>query len=127
MPIRRSSSSAACRADYAILALLFPDFYLTRLRHIERKALPQWIAVACVLMALLFAGLESTHIHGSARSGNTGGPCAVCISAHANAPTVAPQSLPVLLTVAIVAVPDEMAGKAVLSDLNLFIRPPPAF
>jgi len=82
--------------------------------------------VACILIALLFAGLEATHVHATASSGNVGRPCAICISAHANAPVVASQSLSVVLTVAILAVAYEVDVKGVPADLTLFIRPPPS-
>jgi hypothetical protein len=98
---------------------------LTEARQLGKRALPRCIAVACILIALLFAGLEATHIHGAARSGNAGSPCAVCISAHANAPLAAPQSIPVILTSALLVVPYDVDVKGVPVELTLFIRPPP--
>jgi hypothetical protein len=88
-------------------------------------ALPRWIAVACVLIALLFAGLESTHVHGPAGSGNVGRPCVICISAHASAPTVTTTTIPVLLMVEGVAVPYAIEASSSTNLLDIFIRPPP--
>jgi hypothetical protein len=99
---------------------------LTHTRQVEKKAFPQWVAVACVLIALLFAGLEATHVHGAARSGNASGPCAICISAHANAPIVTVTTVPVTLTVEIVAIPYEIEAKSITNLLEIFIRPPPS-
>ncbi|MBZ5521111.1 MAG: hypothetical protein LAP21_02510 [Acidobacteriia bacterium] len=98
---------------------------MTHTRQTERKAFPQWVAVACILIALLFAGLEATHVHESARSGNVGGPCAVCISAHANAPTATVTAVPAILMVAIVAIPYEIEANSITNLLDIFIRPPP--
>jgi len=84
---------------------------------------PRWLAVVCVIMVLLFAGLEATHNHAAS---TTGGPCAICISAHANAPVAAVQWLLILLTLGIVAISGDVDGKGVPVDLPLFIRPPPA-
>lgn len=95
-------------------------------RQAGKAALPRWVAVACVLIALLFAGLEATHVHATASSGNVGRPCAICISAHANAPVVASQCLSVAVTVAILAVSYDVDVKGVPAELTLFIRPPPA-
>jgi len=90
--------------------------------QVEKKALPRCIAVACILIALLFAGLEATHIHGAARSG---GPCAICVSAHANAPAVVVTAIPVILMVEIVAIPYEIEANSITHLLDIFIRPPP--
>jgi hypothetical protein len=109
--------------------VLFQTIQVIRLElHNQCKsgisAIPQWVAVACVLMALLFAGLEATHVHGAAGTGNAG-PCVVCVSAHSNAPTVAVTAVPVILTVEIVAIQYEIEANSITSVLALFIRPPP--
>jgi len=83
------------------------------------------VAVVCVLIALLFAGLETTHVHSAARSGNAG-PCLVCVSAHSNAPAVTVTAVPVSLTVEILAIPCATEAHSVTNLLDIFIRPPPS-
>jgi hypothetical protein len=84
----------------------------------------RWIALSCVLLVLLISGLEASHMHSGATSSSN--PCAICISAHANAPTVIVHPLPVLYIVDVVAVPLQTEGKSTSPELKLFIRPPPA-
>jgi hypothetical protein len=84
----------------------------------------RWIAVSCVLLALLLSGLEATHMHAGASSSSN--PCAVCISAHANAPAVIFHPLPVVYAVDAVVIPLQTEGKSTSPELQLFIRPPPA-
>lgn len=84
----------------------------------------RWIALSCVLLVLLISGLEATHVHSSASSSSN--PCAICISAHANVPTVTFHPLPVLYAVDVVAIPFQTEGKSTSPELQLFIRPPPA-
>jgi hypothetical protein len=56
---------------------------------------------------MVFSGLEITHAHsGLQRSSDT--PCVICVSAHAKAPAVVVDALPVILTVAIVALAYEV-------------------
>jgi hypothetical protein len=92
--------------------------------HLSGGSSLRWIALSCVLLALLISGLETTHLHSGASSSSNS--CAVCISAHANAPAVVFHPLPVLYAVDVVAIPFQTEGKSTSPELQLFIRPPPA-
>jgi hypothetical protein len=83
------------------------------------------MALGCILLVLLFAGLEATHMHPDARLARSSEPCAVCISVHANAPAVTFHPLPTLLAVESLAVPFRVEHKGISKELRLFIRPPP--
>jgi hypothetical protein len=85
----------------------------------------RWIAVSCVLLALLMTGLEATHVHSGA-SLSPHSACAVCLSVHANAPALAFHFLPALHTLDIIAVAQRPRGRSACSELTLFIRPPPS-
>lgn len=94
---------------------------------IEKSSLRIWLALSCVLLVLVFFALEATHVHSAvASAGGSRTPCVVCISAHANAPVLAFDSLLALLTVAIVAVSYYAGGKGITRVSKIFIRPPPA-
>jgi hypothetical protein len=94
---------------------------------IEKTNLRIWLALSCILLVLVFFGLEATHVHASvASSGGARTPCVICISAHANAPMLAFDSLLALLTVAIVAVSYYAGRKGITRVSKIFIRPPPA-
>ena len=93
----------------------------------HREPLQRWIAATCLLLVLVFAGLEAVHVHSDrSLTNHAGASCLLCMSAHPNAPTVAAQPLPVLFTVAIVAIPYEVKGQGITARLELFTRPPPA-
>lgn len=85
-----------------------------------------WIASGCVLLVLVFAGLEATHSHFDARRAQNSAPCAFCVSVHANTPVITVHPLPTLRAVEIVAIPLQTEGKSAAPDLTFFIRPPPA-
>ncbi|HEV3317537.1 MAG TPA: hypothetical protein VG488_11225 [Candidatus Angelobacter sp.] len=98
---------------------------LVEARQFGAGALRRWIAWTCLLLVLVFSGLEATHAHSSLqRSSDT--PCMICVSARAQAPAVVVDALPVLLAIAIVALPYEVQGNSLASRLELFIRPPPS-
>ena len=46
------------------------------------------IAMVCIVLALFVAGLEATHSHSEAAVARNSSPCVICLSVHANAPTV---------------------------------------
>ena len=92
----------------------------------EISQLKRFIALGCIFMALAMTGLEATHAHSDAAVSTNSRPCAICISVHANAPAVTFHSLPVLYTVAVVAIPFQTEGKSTAPELSLFIRPPPS-
>ncbi len=82
------------------------------------------LALMCVLLLLVFAGLEATHAHADAKL--PPGSCAICVSAHANAPALTLHPLPTLLPLATVAVPLDKEHQSTAPRLAHFIRPPPA-
>jgi hypothetical protein len=84
----------------------------------------RWVAMVCVLLLLVFSGLEATHAHPDAKLPSSA--CAICVSVHANAPAITLHPLPTLRPVATVTVPLQTEGKSVAPELALFIRPPPA-
>jgi hypothetical protein len=92
----------------------------------ETSQLKRFIALSCILMALVMTGLEVTHAHSDANVSRNSRPCAICISVHSNAPTVMFHSLPVLYAVDVVAIPALTEGKSTAPELTLFIRPPPS-
>src|SRR5260370_6229642 len=71
----------------------------------------------------MFAGLESAHAHSDAK---VTGPCAICISIHANAPAITFHLLPTLRPVQAVAVARQVEGLGIAQEPRLFIRPPPS-
>lgn len=84
------------------------------------------IAMVCIVLALFVAGLEATHSHSDAAVAQNSSPCVICLSVHANAPTVTVYLLLVFHSVEAFTVPYEIQGKSAISELSLFIRPPPA-
>lgn len=92
----------------------------------ESGRLVRLIALACIVLALVMTGVEATHAHSETALSPNSSPCAICLTAHAKAPTVTVQLLPLIYTVETVAVPYKSEGKSASSDLALFIRPPPA-
>jgi H+/Cl- antiporter ClcA len=87
----------------------------------------RWIAVVCLLLVLVFTGVEAVHIHSSdANSGSSGTPCLICMSAQARAPVLTANFLPVLCTVGVMVIADTAQGHGVSERLAHFTRPPPA-
>jgi hypothetical protein len=98
---------------------------VVRKAQFETGTMMRWIAVSCVLLALLMTGLEAMHVHSDASLARHSA-CAVCFSVQANAPALAFHFLPALHTLDIVAVAQQAEGKRAAAKLRLFIRPPPS-
>ena len=94
--------------------------------QLESRKLMRLIAMVCIVLALFVAGLEATHSHSEAAVARNSSPCVICLSVHANAPTVTVYLLLVFHSVEAFTVPYETQGKSAISELSLFIRPPPA-
>jgi hypothetical protein len=94
--------------------------------QLERRKLIRFIAMVCIVLALFVAGLEATHSHSDGAVARNSSPCAICLSVHANSPTVTVYLLLVFHSVEAFTVPYEIQGKSAISELSLFIRPPPA-
>jgi hypothetical protein len=94
--------------------------------QVESRKLMRLIAMVCIVLALFVAGLEATHSHSEAAVARNSSPCVICMSVHANAPTVTVYLLLVFHSVEAFTVPYETQGKSAISELSLFIRPPPA-
>ncbi|HET9164467.1 MAG TPA: hypothetical protein VFP11_00620 [Candidatus Angelobacter sp.] len=92
----------------------------------ESRKLMRLIALVCIVLALFVAGLEATHNHSEAAVARNSSPCVICLSVHANAPTVTVYLLLVFHSVEAFTVLYETQGKSAISELSLFIRPPPA-
>jgi len=86
----------------------------------------RWLAVICVLLLLVFTGLEATHAHSDARLSGSSSSCALCASAHANALAVDFAPLPAPLVVEAIPAPFRVEARGLTTDLALFIRPPPS-
>jgi hypothetical protein len=99
---------------------------LRRKGQLENGSFVRWIAMICVLLALVMTGVEATHAHSEAAMSRNSAPCAICLSAHAKAPTITVQLLPLIYAVETVAVTYESQGKSPAPELSLFIRPPPS-
>jgi hypothetical protein len=97
-----------------------------RTSQFEHRKLMRLIAMVCIVLALFVAGLEATHSHSDGAVARNSSPCAICLSVHANAPTVTVYLLLVFHSVEAFTVPYETQGKSAISELSLFIRPPPA-
>jgi hypothetical protein len=97
-----------------------------RTSQFEHRRLMRLIAMVCIVLALFVAGLEATHSHSDGAVARNSSPCAICLSVHANAPTVTVYLLLVFHSVEAFTVPYETQGKSAISELSLFIRPPPA-
>jgi len=92
----------------------------------DRGSLARLVALSCIALALFMAGLEAMHAHSdTAAVSRNSSPCVVCLSVHANAPTVGVQLLPQFHAVEDIAIPYQSEGKSAISELRLFIRPPP--
>jgi hypothetical protein len=94
--------------------------------QVESRKLMRLIAMVCIVLALFVAGLEATHSHSEAAVTQNSSPCVICLSVHANTPTVTVYLLLVFHSVEAFTVPYETQGKSAISELSLFIRPPPA-
>jgi hypothetical protein len=94
--------------------------------QVESRKLMRLIAMVCIVLALFVAGLEATHSHSEAAVARNSSPCVICLSVHANAPTVTVYLLLVFHSVEAFTLPYETQGKSAISELSLFIRPPPA-
>jgi hypothetical protein len=94
--------------------------------QLERRKLIRFIAMVCIVLALFVAGLEATHSHSDGAVARNSSPCAICLSVHANSPTVTVYLLLVFHSVEAFTVPYEIQVKSAISELSLFIRPPPA-
>jgi hypothetical protein len=92
----------------------------------ETRKLMRLIALLCIVLALFVAGLEAIHSHSDSAVAQSSSPCVICLSVHANAPTVTVYLLLVFHSVEAFTVPYEIQGKSAISELSLFIRPPPA-
>ena len=93
--------------------------------QLERRKLIRFIAMVCIVLALFVAGLEATHSHSDAAVAQSSSTCVICLSVHANAPTITVYLLLVFHSVEAFTVPYEIQGKSAISELSLFIRPPP--
>jgi hypothetical protein len=94
--------------------------------QVESRKLMRLIAMVCIVLALFVAGLEATHSHSEAAVARNSSPCVICLSVHANAPTVTVYLLLVFHSVEAFTLPYETQGRSAISELSLFIRPPPA-
>jgi hypothetical protein len=99
---------------------------LRRKDQLENGSLVRWIAMICVLLALVMTGVEAMHAHTDASISRNSSPCAICLSAHAKAPTTTVQFLPLTYAAETVAVTYESQGRSPAPELSLFIRPPPS-
>jgi hypothetical protein len=94
--------------------------------QLESGKLVRLVALACIVLALLMAGVEATHSHADAVVASNSSPCVICLSVHAKAPAVTVYLLLVFHSVEAFTIPYETQGKSAISELSLFIRPPPA-
>ena len=94
--------------------------------QLGRRKLMRFVALSCILLALVMTGLEAAHSHSDAAVSRNSSPCAICISTHSNAPAVTFHFLPQLYAVEQVALAYEPEGKSAAPELQLFIRPPPS-
>lgn len=92
----------------------------------ETSKMMRAIAIICVLLAVFMTGVEAAHAHSDASFTAHSAPCAICLSAHATTPSVVVYALPAFHSVEAVALPYEPEGKSAVSELRLFIRPPPS-
>jgi hypothetical protein len=93
--------------------------------QLDTSKLMRVIALLCIALALFMGALEATHSHSDGAVARNSSPCAICLSVHANAPTVTVYLLEVSHAVEALTVPYESQGKSAVSELSLFIRPPP--
>ena len=84
------------------------------------------VALGCVALLIFLAGAEAVHNHSNAAVARNSAPCVICVTAHAKAPAITVYLLPILHAVESIAVLPETEGKSAISELQLFIRPPPS-
>ena len=84
------------------------------------------IALSCISLVLLFAGIAATHFHSDNQIPCSSRSCTICISLHSNAPALTSHSLHVLFAIDSVAVPFVAEGEGFPVERAFFIRPPPA-
>jgi hypothetical protein len=84
------------------------------------------VALSCVALLLFVAAAEAVHNHSNAAVTRNSAPCVICVTAHAKAPAITVYLLPILHAVASIATLPETEGKSTISELQLFIRPPPS-
>ncbi|HEV2988205.1 MAG TPA: hypothetical protein VG759_07175 [Candidatus Angelobacter sp.] len=94
-------------------------------RQFEGRLLRCWIGGFCLLLVLFFAGVETTHAHSDPHT-RSDTLCLICVSAPTQAPAIAIDGLPLLLTLAMVALPSDVREKSLAIRMELFIRPPPS-
>lgn len=82
-------------------------------------------ALSCILLVLFMSGLEAMHVHADIAVSRNSSPCVICLTIHANTPTVSVQILPQFHAIEAIAIPYQPEGRSAVSDLSLFIRPPP--
>lgn len=96
-----------------------------RLKQAYNGRTQHWVAVVCLVLVLLFVGLETTHAHPSGDLARGSSSCSICVAVHANAPALTAHALPVIFTVERMTVLFRAERKGTTQDLTLFIRPPP--
>lgn len=84
------------------------------------------IALGCLALLLFMAAAEAVHNHSNPAVSRNSAPCVICVTAHAKAPAITVYLLPILHAVESIAVLPESEGKSAISELRLFIRPPPS-
>jgi hypothetical protein len=78
-----------------------------------------------VFLVLLVAGVEATHAHSEVANVRSS-PCAICLSVHANAPSITLHLLPTLSALETLVQPSLMQGHGIQTEISLFTRPPPS-
>lgn len=84
------------------------------------------VALGCLSLVLLFAGIAATHFHSDAQIACGSRSCTICISLHSNAPALTAHSFHVLFAIDSVATPFVAERKGFAIERAFFIRPPPA-
>lgn len=84
------------------------------------------IALGCVSLVLLFAGIAALHFHSDTQIACGSRSCTICISLHSNAPAPTAHAFQVVFAMDSVATPYVAEGKGFAIERAFFIRPPPA-
>ena len=84
------------------------------------------MALGCVSLIVLFAGIAATHFHPDTQVACGSRSCTICVSLHSNAPALTSHSLHVQFAIDSVATPFVAEGKGFAVERAFFIRPPPA-
>jgi hypothetical protein len=84
------------------------------------------MALGCISLVLLFAGIAATHFHPDSQIACGSRSCTICISLHSNALALTAHSLHVLFATESVAIPFVADGEDFAVERAFFIRPPPA-